>query len=208
MQHVWTPLVTQEESSGVVERVGECCHVYGLICGHSQAAGPDEVRGSGPIQSGALEARCCTLVFLTPSHRPLRHPSPSTFYAPTALQPRALTRSRPELGRSRLWPSKPRQSAPSCWPAPPAPASVVCGPACAQATTPRGPPLRAAQRKTPLAPRISKRRSVRSPIFEVASSFCLPPVECCKGVSPTQAAKSRPRLKVSAGAQGPPGRWQ
>jgi hypothetical protein len=24
-------------------------------------------------------------------------------------------------------------------------------------------------------------------------------VECCKGVSPTQAAKSRPRLNVSAG---------
>jgi hypothetical protein len=32
--------------------------------------------------------------------------------------------------------------------------------------------LRAAQRKTPLAPRISKRRRVRSPIFEVAPNFC------------------------------------
>jgi hypothetical protein len=88
VQHVWTPFVTQEESSGVVERVGECCHVYGLICGHSHAAGPDEVRGSGPIQGGALEARCCTLVFLIPSHRPLRHPSPSTFLrsnSPTAV---------------------------------------------------------------------------------------------------------------------------
>jgi hypothetical protein len=84
LQHVRTPLVTQEESSGVVERVGECCHVYGLICGHSHAAGPDEVRGSGPIQSGALEARCCTLVFLIPSHRPLRHPSPSTFLRPNS----------------------------------------------------------------------------------------------------------------------------
>jgi hypothetical protein len=84
VQHVWTPLVTQEESSGVVGRVGECCHVYGLICGHSHAAGPDEVRGSGPIQSGALEARCCTLVFLIPSHRPLRHPSPSTFLRPNS----------------------------------------------------------------------------------------------------------------------------
>jgi hypothetical protein len=60
------------------------CHVYGLICGHSHAAGPDEVRGSGPIQSGALEARCCTLVFLIPSRRPLRHLSPSIFPRPTA----------------------------------------------------------------------------------------------------------------------------
>src|ERR687889_237635 len=58
--------------------------VYGLICDHSQAAGPDEVRGSGPIQGGALEARCCTLVFLIPSHRPLRHPSPSTFLRPNS----------------------------------------------------------------------------------------------------------------------------
>ena len=84
MQHVWTPVVTQEESSGEVERVGECCHVYGLICGHSHAAGPDEVRGSGPSQSHALEAPCCTLVFLIPSHRPLRHPSPSTFLRPNS----------------------------------------------------------------------------------------------------------------------------
>src|SRR6516165_9282275 len=46
---------------------------------------------------------------------------------------------------------------------------------------------------------ISRRRSVRSPIFEVAPSFCLQPLECCDGVSPTQAAKSRPLLKASAG---------
>lgn len=39
---------------------------------------------------------------------------------------------------------------------------------------------------------ISKRRNVRSPFFEVAPSFCLPPLERCDGVSPTQAAKSRP----------------
>src|SRR3954466_12619326 len=64
---------------------------------------------------------------------------------------------------------------------------------------PAGAPWRAAQRRTALAPMISRRRRVRSPIFEVAPSFCLPPVECWSGVSPTQAAKSRPRLKVCAG---------
>ena len=42
---------------------------------------------------------------------------------------------------------------------------------------------------------------VRSPIFEMAPSFCLPPVDFCSGVSPSQAAKSRPVAKVSgAGA--------
>ena len=40
---------------------------------------------------------------------------------------------------------------------------------------------------------------MRSPIFEIAPSFCLPPVECWRGVSPTQAAKSRPLAKVSGG---------
>jgi hypothetical protein len=67
---------------------------------------------------------------------------------------------------------------------------------------PAGAPLRAARIKIVFAPIISRRRSVRSPIFEVAPSVCLPPVERCKGVSPTQAAKSRPRLKVSAGGAG------
>jgi hypothetical protein len=38
-----------------------------------------EVRGSSPIHGHVLKARCCTLVFLIPSHRPLRHLSPSTF---------------------------------------------------------------------------------------------------------------------------------
>src|SRR4051794_23400386 len=49
-----------------------------------------------------------------------------------------------------------------------------------------------AQRTTALAPRMSRRRMVRSPIFEMAPSFRLPPVDRCSGVSPSQAAKSRP----------------
>jgi hypothetical protein len=32
---------------------------------------------------------------------------------------------------------------------------------------------------------MSKRRMVRSPIFETAPSFCLPPVDFCSGVSPS-----------------------
>src|SRR6516225_6417454 len=39
---------------------------------------------------------------------------------------------------------------------------------------------------------INRRRIVRSPRFETAPSFCLPPVDFCSGVSPSQAAKSRP----------------
>ena len=39
---------------------------------------------------------------------------------------------------------------------------------------------------------------VRSPRFEIAPSFCLPPVDFCSGVSPSQAAKSRPVRKFSA----------
>ena len=52
---------------------------------------------------------------------------------------------------------------------------------------------------TALLPIISRRRSVCSPIFEMAPSFCLPPVDICRGVRPSHAAKSRPRLKFSAG---------
>ena len=42
---------------------------------------------------------------------------------------------------------------------------------------PAGGPFRAAQRATALAPMISKRRSVRSPILDVRPSRSLPPLE-------------------------------
>ena len=45
---------------------------------------------------------------------------------------------------------------------------------------------------------INRRRIVRSPRFETAPSFCLPPVDFCSGVSPSQAAKSRPAANPSA----------
>src|SRR5690348_16026716 len=62
---------------------------------------------------------------------------------------------------------------------------------------PAAAPRRLAQRTTALAPRISNRRMVRSPFFEMAPSLRLPPVDFCSGVSPSQAAKSRPARKPS-----------
>ena len=58
-------------------------------------------------------------------------------------------------------------------------------------------PLRARHTTSLLAPMIRSRRRDRSPIFVVEPRRCLPPVECCRGTSPSHAAKSRPRLKVS-----------
>ena len=46
------------------------------------------------------------------------------------------------------------------------------------------------------APMISSRLSVRSPILVMPPSRCLPPVDRCRGVRPSQAAKSRPLRKV------------
>src|SRR5215467_9438012 len=63
---------------------------------------------------------------------------------------------------------------------------------------PLGAPRRLGCRTTALAPMINRRRIVRSPRFETAPSFCLPPVDFCSGVSPSQAAKSRPAGNPSA----------
>ena len=57
-------------------------------------------------------------------------------------------------------------------------------------------PLRVAHRMTDIAPIMSSRRISRCPIFDVRPKTCLPPVECCRGTSPNQAAKSRLRLKT------------
>ena len=53
-------------------------------------------------------------------------------------------------------------------------------------------PLRAAHRTTAMAPMISRRRMSRCPIFDVRPSLGFPPVVCCRGTRPSQAAKSRP----------------
>ncbi len=49
------------------------------------------------------------------------------------------------------------------------------------------------------APMITRRRKDRSPIFVVAPRRRLPPVECCRGIRPSQAAKSWPLRNVSGG---------
>lgn len=49
---------------------------------------------------------------------------------------------------------------------------------------------------------ISNRRISRWPIFEVRPSTCFPPLECCLGTNPSQAAKSRAfRNVVMVGAK-------
>src|SRR5450755_4385021 len=90
------------------------------------AAGLYGVRGSGPSRFRALEALRTQLVFLTPSHRLLRHIPLLTFLR--LRQPQAstgLTPPQPELGRFLRAPSAPRRSAPSCWPARPPPACAA-----------------------------------------------------------------------------------
>src|SRR5262245_39626745 len=64
---------------------------------------------------------------------------------------------------------------------------------------PSAAPLRAAHRITDMAPMINRRRMSRCPIFDVRPSRGLPAVECCRGTRPSQAAKSRPRLKITIG---------
>jgi len=66
---------------------------------------------------------------------------------------------------------------------------------------PSGAPRRLAWRTTALAPMISRLQIVRSPRLETAPSFCLPPVDLCSGVSPSQAAKSRPAGTLRRGHQ-------
>ena len=50
-----------------------------------------------------------------------------------------------------------------------------------------------------MAPVINSRLRSRCPIFDILPSLGLPPVVCCRGTSPSQAAKSRPRRKLSIG---------
>ena len=71
-----------------------------------------------------------------------------------------------------------------------------------------GTPLRLAQRTTPLAPMISSRRSVCSPMRDVRLSRVLPPVDFCTGIRPTYAAKSRPSGMFPPEALKPGSRWR
>jgi transposase len=61
-------------------------------------------------------------------------------------------------------------------------------------------PLRTAHLTTVMAPMINSRRMSRCPIFDVRPSLGFPTVVRCRGTRPSQAAKSRRRLKVGARA--------
>ena len=69
---------------------------------------------------------------------------------------------------------------------------------------PAGAPRLAAHRTTAIAPMISSRLRSRCPILEICPSRALPPEEFCRGVRPSQAAKSRPRQKSRAVVPAPP----
>lgn len=57
--------------------------------------------------------------------------------------------------------------------------------------------LRPSQFNRVIAPMIKRRRMSACPAFEIRPSRVLPPDECCRGTRPSQAEKSRPRLKQS-----------
>jgi hypothetical protein len=62
--------------------------------------------------------------------------------------------------------------------------------------------LRPSQLNRDIAPIISNRRMSNWPAFETRPSRSLPPEECCRGTSPTQAAKSRILFLVDRRALG------
>jgi hypothetical protein len=164
----------------------------------SYAAGPYGVRRSGPNQRRVLfEAIWCALVFLIPSHDVAPY-LPMTSLAATFPRLRwlDLCRSNRSSVYSSLGHHSPddarhlvgkRYSHQHRWFA----RQHLCQPRS------RGGPLRVRHTSSLLAPMIRSRRRDRSPIFVVDPSRCLPPVECCRGASPSHAAKSRPRSKVS-----------
>lgn len=96
----------------------------------------------------------------------------------------------------RSWSSLPRRIEPFCWPGRLQRAYEVCALASLPATCSGG-AFRHAYRMTVIAPMIRSRRMSRCPIFDVRPSTCFPPLECCFGTKPSQAAKSRPLLKVT-----------
>ncbi len=152
------------------------------------------------INAACSVALCCRLVPLIPSHDRCAKLLLALFRFDVLATDGRLMPPRPETGRRLPGPLGPRRCAPSCSPAPPRtsigglrvsiPASHELG--LAAAWTCR-------LMMTLLAPMISRRLSDRSPIFVVAPSLCLPPVECWRGVRPSQAAKSRALRKVSGG---------
>jgi hypothetical protein len=61
-------------------------------------------------------------------------------------------------------------------------------------------PALSGRRRTDVAPTTSSRRRYRLPCLEIGPSRWRPPVECSRGVSPSQEANARPFLKADASA--------
>src|SRR5215472_8708959 len=82
--------------------------------------------------------------------------------------------------------------------------TLLRGARCANRCThcPNPPVSYLTRNNTDRAPWISIRRRYTLPRLLMPYSFCLPPVECCRGTTPTQAAKSRPPTKSRAIADG------
>ena len=173
-------------------------------------AEPSDPVGSTPLRRGPFRMHtsdlAALLVFPTPSLRPLALTRPRTNPHPRGnpgCPHFGLARPRRELGRIVM--------------------SVVAAQtmrairlASATATTLRGLrsstlanhgsfvlPRRTAHEISAMAPAIKSRLRPRWPIFDILPSLGLPPVVCCFGTSPSQAAKSRPRRKLSMRPQSP-----
>ena len=113
------------------------------------------------------------------------------------LRPAHIPDSFPPFARVKRW-REPGRS-PSSSPAPPRRASSACGLASRPARGSAVSPRRTACRTTVMAPVIKSRPRSRWPLFDILPSLGLPPVVCCRGTRPNQAAKSRPRRKLSIG---------
>ena len=191
------------------------------------------------IKAACSKALCCTLVSPIPSHDRCAIQLLALLRSDVLAAVSRLTPLQPELCKLRPSPSAPRQSAPSvarqhmlaCVRGVFASATRTSIGGLRKSTPPSQVPDPAIGWTcrfimTLLAPIISRRRKDRSPIHcraghcgtqcpervVVAPSLCLPPVECCRGTSPSvtpeaclqhDAAKSRP-LRRSQGARGQP----
>src|SRR5215831_6146818 len=207
--HLWTPPSRQGKTLGSLLRVVGCCHLSGLGCGRKTAAGL-----YGSSRTGSRSPKACSKHSGKPwlsQSRLADGCAILSFRSPSRPRDRRQLRCR---GRSSVGAAFDQQG--------PDDAGHLVGQRngdqLARATVtsifglranicashePWGALRRLACSTTALAPMINRRRIVRSPRFETAPSFCLPPVDFCSGVSPSQAAKSRPagNLRPLAPAQ-------
>ncbi len=155
-----------------------------------------EMRGPGPDRYGELEGSWPYPGFPDPvSLTVVPYPSSDLLTFPTSSARLSLRQPAPAPDRPLSSSSTPRQSAPFDSPAPPRPASE---PAMSLPAHRAGPPNAPA-----IAPVINSRLTSRWPIFDILPSRGLPPVEFCRGTSPSQAEKSRPPGSSPSAARRP-----